>query len=113
VKFARLPGDDWSGGDAAEILQSLFYIVLSGTHAPFETRLKVVGGLLRSSDTADQALGVTALEAMLKIANFSSTHSFEFGVRSRDYGYYPPTGQDVRNWFTAVMKLAERFALSD
>ena len=113
VKFARLPGDDRSDDDAANIVKSLFYIVLSGTHAPLETRLKVVEGLLRSSDTAEQALGVKALEAMLKTSHFSSAYSFEFGVRSRDYGYYPPTGQDVRDWFAAVMKLAGPFALSD
>jgi hypothetical protein len=114
VKFARRQsGDDRTDEDAANVVASLFYIVLSGTHAPLETRLKVVEGLLRSSDAAEQGLGVKALEAMLKTSHFSSTYSFEFGVRSRDYGYHPPTGQDVRDWFVAALKLAEPFALSE
>ena len=113
VKFARFSGDDRSDGEAAKIVESLFYVVLSGTHAPIATRLKVVEGLLRSSDAAEQKLGVDALEAMLKTSHFMSAYNFEFGVRSRDYGYYPPTGKDVGDWFAAVLNFAEPFALLD
>jgi hypothetical protein len=91
VKFARLEGDRGSDGDAAKIVESLFYVVLSGTHAPIATRLKALEGLLRSSDKAEEMLGVDALGAMLQTSNFLSIYSFEFGARSRDYGYYPPT----------------------
>ncbi|MBI1779050.1 MAG: hypothetical protein HYR63_27260 [Proteobacteria bacterium] len=111
VAFARLPSSDLSNSDAANIIESLFYIVLSGTHAPLKLRLSLVERLLRSSDPVEQGLGVKALQAMLKTSHFSSTYEFEFGARSRDYGYYPPTRQDVRDWFTSVLRLAEPFAL--
>ncbi|CAG9220315.1 MULTISPECIES: hypothetical protein [Burkholderia cepacia complex] len=111
VKFARLPGKKQSDGDAANVVESLFHIVLSGTHAPLELRLKVVDGLLRSIDAAEQDIGVNALRAMLKTGHFSSTYGFEFGARSRDYGYHPRTGQDVHDWFSAALSLAEPFAL--
>lgn len=86
---------------------------MSGTHAPLELRLKVLDGLLRSTGPGTRDLGVTVLQAMLKTGHFSVSYSFEFGARSRDYGYHPKTGEDVHDWFEAVLKLAEPFALSD
>jgi hypothetical protein len=74
-------------------------------------RLVVAEGLLRSTDTAKQSLGVAALEAMLKTSHFSSSYNFEFGMRSRDYGYYPRTSKDVAAWFSAVLDFAEPYAL--
>jgi hypothetical protein len=113
VKFARLSGGHRSHDEATKIVESLFYVVLSGTHAPVVTRLKVVEKVLRSNDVAEQNLGVDALEAMLKTSHFMSVYNFEFGVRSRDYGYYPPTGKDVGDWFAAVLNFAKPFALLD
>lgn len=66
VKFARLPREDGSSGDAANIVESLFCIMFSGTHAPLALRLKVVDDLLRSADPASRDLGVKALQAMCK-----------------------------------------------
>lgn len=111
ARFARLPGEGHSNDNAAEAFACLFYIVLSGTHAPIGSRLAVVDGLLRASDVADQELGVDALEAMLKTDHFLSMQSFEFGMRSRDYGYHPPTGKDVAKWFSTVLDFAEPYAL--
>lgn len=113
VKFVQLPGDDGADEKATKIVESLFYIVSSGTHAPLELRLKVIGAMLRSADAAEQAVGVKALEAMLKTSNYLAPYGFEFGARSRDYGYHPKTRQDVSDWFAAVLKLARSFALMD
>jgi hypothetical protein len=113
VRFALLPNDGPRESEAAEIVVSLFYIALSGTHAPVEMRLKALEGLLRSPGAAAQRLGVKALEAMLKTDHFSSHYEFEFGARSRDYGYYPATGKDVSDWYEAVLKVAASFALSE
>jgi len=113
VKFARLSVGDRSNDEPTKIVESLFYVVLSGTHAPIATRLKVIEGLLRSGDEAQERLGVDALEAMLKTGHFMSAYNFEFGVRSRDYGYHPPTGKDVGDWFAAALNFAEPFALLD
>jgi len=62
---------------------------------------------------AAQAGSADALEAMLKTGHFMSAYNFEFGVRSRDYGYHPPTGKDVGDWFAAALNFAEPFALLD
>jgi hypothetical protein len=114
LKFTQQPRGDGTGEDEAEnAAASLFSIFLSGTHAPVEMRLKAVEAMLQSSDPAVRSVGVKALETMLKSDHFSSSYAFEFGARSRDYGYYPRTGEDVRKWFGAALKLAETFALSD
>lgn len=113
ARFARLPEEGHSNDKTGEAFESLFYVVLSGTHAPIGARLAVVEGFLRSTDAAEQKLGVDALEAMLKTDQFLSTQNFEFGMRSRDYGYHPPTGKDVANWFSTVLTFAEPYALSD
>ena len=112
IMFARATEDDDDNG-AAGIVPSLFYIVLSGTHAPIAMRLKVLEELLGSDEPGLRALGLKSLDAVLKTDHFSSTHSFEFGARSRDYGYYPPTGKDVRDWFGTVLQLVSPLALSD
>jgi hypothetical protein len=113
VKFARLPGEDSKESEASKALESLFYIVFSGTHAPLELRVRVAAELLGSADSAVGMLGAQALQAMMKTTNFSSHYEFEFGARSRNYGFHPRTVEHVRAWFEAVLKLAERFALLD
>lgn len=113
LRFALLAGDaDPFNNDATNVFVSLFPIVLSGTHAPGDMRLKVVAGLLHSKDADTRTLGVKALEEMLKSDHFSSHYEFEFGARSRDYGYCPKTGKEVGDWFKAVMQLAAVVALS-
>jgi hypothetical protein len=113
VKFAALPRRTAGDSDAIDILESLFHLVLSGTHAPVEMRVKAVESLLNSGDADVRSLRVRALESLMKTSLFSSHYEFEFGARSRDYGYHPRTGENVRAWFDAVLKLASRFALSD
>lgn len=112
IKFAQAQESDDDNG-AADIVLSLFYIVLSGTHAPIAMRLRVLEGMHQSDDPGLHALSLKALDAILKTNHFSSAHGFEFGARSRDYGYYPPTGKDVQDWFGAALQFVSPLALSD
>jgi hypothetical protein len=84
---------------------SLFHLLLSGTHATIEQRCRVVDGLLKSASEVSQELGFKSLEAMLQTSGFSSFHHFEFGGRSRDYGWHPKRPQDVVHWFQSVLAL--------
>ncbi|UMY16526.1 hypothetical protein MMB17_17765 [Methylobacterium organophilum] len=113
VQVARLPKENHLGGDAAEILESLFPIRLSGTRAPLELRLTVVGRLLRSTDESEQHLGVRLLRAVLRTEFFTSGYNFEFGARSRDYGLHPRNGQEIREWYGAALGLAAPFLYAD
>jgi hypothetical protein len=112
VKFAALPSKDEGRSEAMGVVESLFHIMLSGTHAPIEMRVKAVEALLGSEDANMRLPGVKALEALMKTSHFSSDYKFDFGARSRDYGYHPRTSKDVQAWFDAVLKLASTFALS-
>lgn len=58
-------------------------------------------------------MGLQLLEALLESDNFSPSHSFEFGARVRDYGYWPDTRQEKTYWFAATLQLARQFASKD
>lgn len=112
VKLARRSSDSNSSSDPANVFVSLFTIVLSGTRAPAVQRLRLIETLLQSSDGGERRIGIMALGAMLKTGHFTSVYSFDFGARSRDYGYHPATSQDVRDWFEAVLSTTEKFVLN-
>ncbi|MBM3642445.1 MAG: hypothetical protein FJX15_14265, partial [Alphaproteobacteria bacterium] len=112
VKFATLPDDRYREDEAAGVVESLFFIMLSGTHAPIEVRAKEVERLLGSAEGRVRSLGVKALRALMKTNHFSSHYEFDFGAHSRNYGYYPKTDADVRAWFEPTLRMARSFALS-
>ncbi|XIA64482.1 hypothetical protein ACFIOY_37500 [Bradyrhizobium sp. TZ2] len=111
AKFAQRSSESNNSSDPANVFKSLFTIVLSGTRAPAAQRLRLIETLLQSSDAGGRRIGIRALGAMFKTGHFSSVYGFDFGARSRDYGYHPATRQDVRDWYEAVLTTAEKFAL--
>ncbi|WP_407123438.1 hypothetical protein [Bradyrhizobium sp. STM 3561] len=113
TRFAALNPDSENESDANRVVASLFCIVLSGTHAPIDMRIKVARELLSSPDEKERVVGVAALEALLKTDHFMSSYDFDFGARSRDHGYHPANGGEVRSWFDATLKLVRSVALSN
>ena len=99
--------------EASDTFMSLFTICLSGTHATIEQRLGVIEWLLRSVEVKSRTLGLAALDEVLEATHFSSVHRFEFGARSRDYGYQPRSDADVTRWYGASFALIERLALAE
>lgn len=99
--------------DPLTILISFFHIRFSGTHASIEQRLRVLEPLLRSNDPKRFTIGLQALKAALKTSHFESWHEFEFGARSRNYGYWPRTEKEIRQWFGSTVALIEKLACSD
>lgn len=97
---------------ATNVLRSLFYLCLSGTHATGAQRATFIGSLLGSDDEADIKLGITLLETMLQCTHFTSSYSFEFGARKRDYGSYPRRRQDFLDWFGGAIQPAAAVAVS-
>lgn len=110
VRFAVEGGEQEA--EAANALVSLCFAYLSGTYASVEQRLRVVESLLRSSDPKKQALGISALGALLEAWHFMSSYDFQFGSRSRDHGYWPTLPQR-RSWYATVLRAAEAIACSD
>lgn len=105
--------DERDAKEVSDTLTSLFTIYLSGTHATIEQRLRVIERLLRSGEPKQRSLGLAALGEALKATHFSSGYSFEFGARSRDYGYRPRSDEDVTRWYGATLALIERLAFTE
>jgi hypothetical protein len=99
--------------DVSKTFSSLFTILSSGTHATIDQRLAVIESLLRSDNAKKRSLGLSALSAALEAWHFTPGFGFEFGTRSRDYGYRPSSRHDVEQWFGKVLKLVEPFGCSD
>lgn len=91
-------------GDACNIFRSLFFIVLSGTHANVEQRIEALRKLAERGDKPSLDLLITALETMLETYFFSSFYTHQFGSRRRDFGYQPATHTEVSFWFESVLK---------
>lgn len=98
---------------ASDTFISLFPIYVSGTHATIEQRLGVIEHLLRLSEANSRTLGVAALNRLLRTGRFGSNYRFDFGARSRDYGYQPQSNADVTRWYGAALSLVERLALTE
>src|SRR6185312_7518145 len=89
IAFAGVLEEGSFDGEAARAATPLFYPAFSGTHAPLAVRLPVVDRLLKSEKPVEQYLGIQALEALMTTHNFAPYGQFEFGARSRNYGYHP------------------------
>ena len=95
-----------------DVLKSLFYIYLSGTHAPVEARAKIIEELVDSADQDRQELGLSLIDAALESWHFTSSHAFGFGARPRDFGYQPKTRKEVIHWYETFIGICTRLALS-
>ena len=113
LRRAAAQGPAHQAKHASETFVSLFTIVGSGTHATIEQRLGVIERLLKSSQHNEQVLGLTALDQVLQTARFVSAQPFEFGARTRDYGYQPQNAEDEKHWYGSALALIERLVLSE
>ena len=112
-RFAAAEDLNEGNSSACDVLESLFYIHLSGTHATVEARASIIQELLDSDESTIQELGLRLLDAALETWHFSAPHEFGFGARPRDHGYYPKTNDDVDHWFNTYIEICTRLALSD
>lgn len=111
--FALTERQDENNNSIRYKLKSLFYIYLSGTHATPEQRLKIIENLVEADDDVRCQLGIELLGASLEAWHFSSSHNFEFGARSRDYGYTPKNREEICRWYKLSIEYASSLATSD
>ena len=50
---------------------------------------------------------------MFQCDHFSSHYDFQFGAHSRDYGYQPRIGADIKRWYQCAFRVAEECLLSN
>jgi hypothetical protein len=111
-RYALSESKDENRDSTRDVLKSLFYLYLSGTHAPVEARARIIEELVDSENEDKQDLGILLLDAALEAWHFSSSHQFGFGARPRDYGYEPKTREEIVRWFDAFVRICTRLALS-
>ena len=112
-RFALSEDPEENHNSIRDLLRSLFYIYLSGTHASVGQRLRIIDRLVSSKIEYEQALGLHLLGAALEAWHFSSSYGFDFGARSRDYGYAPKTSDEIHKWYTEFIDLTETVAISN
>jgi hypothetical protein len=113
VRFALTELPNENNNSIRDQIKPLFQLYLSGTLAPQALRLEAAGRLLEHQDAIRNELGFYLLEAMLQSSGFTSYNSFEFGARSRNFGYIPTTAEDFQRWYETVLNVCVRLAVCD
>lgn len=112
VKIIESENVDKYQDDGRRIFASLFPLYFSGTDATIEQRFAVIKSLIVSEDPKKRSLGLAGLTAALETLHFGPGWDFEFGARSRVYGWWPRTPEDIKNWFSKAITLVEEIACS-
>jgi len=99
--------------EAYRNFSALFFVIMSGTRASVAQRLALVEQLLQSNNPEERSAGIHALRNMLEAVHISSSFSFDFGARPRNYGYWPKSRAEFTEWFESTLKLVESIGLSD
>lgn len=106
ARFVAAEQEDQRLNSAEGAFTDLFHLYLSGTQASPDQRREFIRQLAASPDPAVRRGACMALDALLTAHSFSSSSSFEFGARSRDWGWMPKLNRDVWDWYSAAINLA-------
>ncbi len=112
AKYVAEEPANYNYNSAKRHFTELFHLYLSGTHALIGDRLDVVQQLLASENSALNATGLEALDAMMDIMHFGLSHDVSFGARPRDFGWEPKAGEHSA-WFREVISFAKGTAASE
>ncbi|MFJ1300676.1 hypothetical protein ACILG0_11960 [Pseudomonadota bacterium AL_CKDN230030165-1A_HGKHYDSX7] len=111
ARFFSAESPHHSHNSASDMFAELFHLYLSGTKASPDQRRALVRRFAQSGDPALVRCAGVALDALLKAHHFSSSSDFDFGARSRDYGWHPPTYGDIWAWYNGAVDLAVELSL--
>lgn len=106
ARFVAAEAPENNNNSATGPFGELFQMHLSGTRATPEQRRAVIDRLARSGDTNLGRAALVALDSLLTARQFSATSSFDFGARSRDWGWRPKINGDVWSWYDQAINLA-------
>ncbi|TPN03015.1 hypothetical protein [Mesorhizobium sp. B2-1-5] len=110
--FAKAEGPGYNQNSANQAVKSLFYVQFSGTETPHQARAALVRRYLSSEEISEREFGLTFLGAALKTSNFMPSQTFDFGARTRSYGWHPRTKDDVQKWFSGFVEIAMEFGIA-
>ena len=111
ARFLAAEPQDYDQNSAREAFAELFRLYMSGTQAKPEQRRAFVRRLATSGDPNMRRCASISLDALLTVHNFISTSKFDFGARSRGWGWQPKLNRDVEEWHSAAIDLAVELSL--
>ncbi|EJV9475564.1 hypothetical protein N7936_004460, partial [Cronobacter sakazakii] len=88
-------------------LSALFSLYLSGTKATAKQRHFFVKNMLHSCDARQVEIAQEIIQSAFRTSNWTSFGEFNFGARSRDYGWFPKTFREMLDWYIGYIKLLE------
>jgi hypothetical protein len=106
ARFLATEPDGHNLSSARAAFSGFFRLYLSGTQATPDQRRAAVRRLAISEDAQLRLCASVALEGLLEANHYMSTGSFDFGARSRDWGWQPTVNKDVWEWFSEAVAMA-------
>ncbi len=104
---------DNNNSEVCNILQSLFRIKISGTHASPVQRANIITELLNSENERNQNIGLKLLEEALATRNLISSYGASFGAHPRGHGYRPRTSGEYLTWFELFLGICKKHILAE
>lgn len=106
ARFVAAEAPDDNHCSATGPFGELFQMELSGTQASPSQRQDVIRRLAHSGDANCKRAALVALQSLLISDHFNASSSFEFGARSRDWGWQPQSRNDIQEWSKLAIDLA-------
>lgn len=110
ARFLAAEPEDSRNNSARDAFAELFHLYLSGTQAFPHQRRELIKRFASSGKAAHMRCASVALDALLTANHFSSSSDFDFGARSRDWGWSPKINGDTWDWYNAAINLAVELA---
>ncbi len=102
VEFVKTEKKDENYNSIRDILYKLFHVMLSGTHALIDERLKVVDSLVSDSCKIKNDIAIKLIDELLETGGFLGQIIDESTSRKRDYGYCPRTNKEYKEWYISI-----------
>lgn len=105
LRFAETEKTGENNNSSVSQLSSLFSLHLSGTQATPTRRHSFVKRMLDSGDTRQLEIVRDILRSAFEASHWTSFGGFDFGARSRDYGWEPKTNKEKLDWYVGFAEL--------
>lgn len=111
--FAETEKDGENNNSIASQLASLFSLHFSGTQASPTRRHSFVNRLLNSGNLRQLEIAQDILRSAFEASHWTSFREFDFGARSRNFGWRPTTNKEKLDWYVGYIELLVPFLDSD
>lgn len=113
LKFAETERSGENNNSIVSQLKSLFYMYLSGTQASPARRQAFLNRLLASGNPRHLEIAYELFRSAFEASHWTSFGTFDFGARSRDYGWAPKTRREKFDWYVGFIKLLKPLLTSE